>query len=215
MNSIVGSHVPSAEIVSPAAKPEVALWRLYTLRLCYLILAGGLGTRLAEETTSLPKPMVEIGGKPMLWHIMNIYAAHGFREFVVALGYKQEIVKNYFLNFFALNNNLTIDLASGETTVHESRQPAWKVHLVDTGAATDTGGRILRLREWIGDARFMFSFTRDHAPLRRSLTIEDVGGAGLYLLSDLSGAVTGEIHYVDAGYNIISMPRPEDIKNGS
>jgi glucose-1-phosphate cytidylyltransferase len=94
----------------------------------------------------------------MLWHIMNIYAAHGFREFVVALGYKQEVVKNYFLNFLALNNNLTIDLASGETTVHENRQPSWKVHLIDTGAATDTGGRVLRLREWIGNSRFMLTY---------------------------------------------------------
>ena len=100
-----------------------------------VILAGGLGTRLAEETQVRPKPMVEIGGKPMLWHLMNIYSAHGFCEFVVALGYKGECVKEYFLNFYAFNNDLTIDLSRGDTTIHRRRQPGWKVHLVDTGTA--------------------------------------------------------------------------------
>lgn len=89
-----------------------------------ILLAGGLGTRLAEETTLIPKPMVEIGGKPILWHIMNMYAAHGFEEFVVALGYKSEVVKNYFLNFYSVNNDLTVDLATGGVTVHDGRQPA-------------------------------------------------------------------------------------------
>ena len=95
-----------------------------------VILAGGLGTRLAEETQVKPKPMVEIGGKPMLWHLMNIYSAHGSCEFVVALGYKAECIKNYFLNFHALNNDLTIDLSGGDTTIHRRSQPGWKVHLV-------------------------------------------------------------------------------------
>src|SRR5579871_6494126 len=104
-----------------------------------VILAGGLGTRLAEETQIRPKPMVEIGGKPMLWHLMNIYAAHGFAEFIVALGYKGECIKDYFLNFYALNNDLTVDLCHGETIVHQKKQPGWRVHLVDTGLDTDTG----------------------------------------------------------------------------
>lgn len=102
--------------------------------------------------------MIEIGGKPLLWHIMNIYAAHGCCEFIVALGYKQEIVKNYFLNFYSLNSNLSVDLCCGKVTVHDRTQPAWKVHLVDTGAATDTGGRILRLRPWVGHERFMLTY---------------------------------------------------------
>ena len=123
-----------------------------------VILAGGLGTRLAEETLVKPKPMVEIGGKPMLWHLMNIYAAHGFREFIVALGYKGECIKDYFLNFCALDNDLTIDLSRGETTVHGRRRAGWKVHLVDTGLHTETGGRIKRLREWIGDETFMLTY---------------------------------------------------------
>ncbi len=122
------------------------------------ILAGGLGTRLAEETAVRPKPMVEIGGRPILWHIMSHYAHHGFREFVIALGYKGELIKRYFLDSYAAHNDLTIDLASGATTVHHGRQPSWKVHLVDTGAETMTGGRIGRLREWIGNETFMATY---------------------------------------------------------
>lgn len=123
-----------------------------------VLLAGGLGTRLSEETTLRPKPMVEIGGKPILWHIMNIYAAHGFEEFVVALGYKAEFIKNYFLNFYSVNNDLSIDLRSGNVTVHDGKQPAWTVHLIDTGAATNTGGRLRRLRKWLGDETFMMTY---------------------------------------------------------
>lgn len=123
-----------------------------------VLLAGGLGTRLSEETTLRPKPMVEIGGKPILWHIMNIYAAHGFKEFVVALGYKADFVKDYFLNFYAVNNDLSVDLKSGKVTVHDGRQPDWLVHLVDTGAATETGGRISRLRKWLGNETFMLTY---------------------------------------------------------
>jgi glucose-1-phosphate cytidylyltransferase len=116
-----------------------------------VILAGGLGSRLSEETVLKPKPMVEIGGKPILWHIMNIYAAAGVNEFIVALGYRAEVVKEYFLNFYALNNNLSLDLAAGRTTIHDGNQPRWRVHLVDTGLHTQTGGRVRRLAQWLGD----------------------------------------------------------------
>lgn len=123
-----------------------------------VILAGGLGSRLAEETTVRPKPMVEIGGKPILWHIMQIYSTFGFNEFVVALGYKGEVIKDYFLNFYALNNDLSIDLATGRTQVHDGNQPDWKVHLVDTGLRTQTGGRIKRLARWVGQETFMLTY---------------------------------------------------------
>jgi glucose-1-phosphate cytidylyltransferase len=124
-----------------------------------VILAGGLGSRLAEETVLRPKPMVEIGGKPILWHIMNIYASQGVDEFIVALGYRGEVIKEYFRNFYALNNDLTVDLATGATTIHGGNQPRWKVHLVDTGLATQTGGRLKRLEPWLGsDETFMMTY---------------------------------------------------------
>ena len=124
-----------------------------------IILAGGLGSRLSEETALKPKPMVEIGGKPILWHIMNIYGCYGIDEFIVALGYKGEVIKEYFLNFYALNNDLTLDLATGGTSIHDGRQPRWKVHLVDTGASTQTGGRVRRLAKWLGDDKtFMMTY---------------------------------------------------------
>jgi len=124
-----------------------------------VILAGGLGTRFSEETTLRPKPMIEIGGKPILWHIMNIYSAYGIEEFIVALGYKAEVVKDYFLNFYALNNDVSIDLSSGKTVIHDGNQPRWKVHLVDTGLHTQTGGRLKRLAGWLGkNETFMFTY---------------------------------------------------------
>jgi len=124
-----------------------------------IILAGGYGSRLAEETVMRPKPMIEIGGKPMLWHIMNIYAAHGVREFIVALGYKGEVIKEYFLNFYALNNDMSIDLGTGRTTIHDGKQPDWQIDLVDTGLHTQTGGRVKRLQRWLGeDETFMLTY---------------------------------------------------------
>ena len=124
-----------------------------------VILAGGLGSRLSEETVLKPKPMVEVGGKPMLWHIMNIYAANGVQDFIIALGYRAEVVKEYFLNFYAINNDLTIDLANGRTTIHQGRQPSWTVHLVDTGQQTETGGRVRRIEPWLqGDETFLLTY---------------------------------------------------------
>jgi len=124
-----------------------------------VILAGGRGSRLAEETSVLPKPMVEIGGKPILWHIMRIYSAHGINEFIVALGYKAEVIKKYFLNFFAITNDISLDLTSGRTVIHDGKQPNWKIHLVDTGIDTQTGSRVKRLEHWLeSDDTFMLTY---------------------------------------------------------
>jgi len=123
-----------------------------------VILAGGWGTRIAEETAAKPKPLVEVGERPILWHIMNIYAFHGFREFVVALGYKGELIKYYFLNYHRLNNDLIIDLKDGQVKVHEASREDWRIHLVDTGLTTLTGGRLKRLTELIDGETFMMTY---------------------------------------------------------
>ena len=122
------------------------------------ILAGGLGTRLSEETTVKPKPMVEIGGKPVLWHIMHIYAAQGYKEFVVALGYKGEIIKDYFLNYHYRARDISVRLDTGEVTIHQGSSEDWIVHLLDTGADTQTGGRVKRVAQFIGNEPFMLTY---------------------------------------------------------
>lgn len=123
-----------------------------------IILAGGFGTRLQEETEVKPKPMVEVGGWPIMWHIMNIYNAYGFNEFILALGYKGEVIKNYFLNYYHLRNSLSIDLSNGRVDVHDSDRENWKVHLIDTGVNTQTGGRIKRLSPIIGNETFFMTY---------------------------------------------------------
>lgn len=123
-----------------------------------VILAGGLGTRISEETDIRPKPMVEIGGKPILWHIMKIYAEHGFNEFVVCLGYKGYLIKEYFANLFLHQSDITIDLENNNIEVHNRETDNWKITLVDTGRETMTGGRIKRVRKYVGDERFMLTY---------------------------------------------------------
>ena len=112
-----------------------------------VILAGGFGTRISEETAILPKPMVEIGGKPILWHIMKIYAAHGLKDFVVCCGYKGHLIKQYFRDLFVENSDLTIDLSNNQIEVHRRAGEPWRVTLVDTGEETMTGGRVRRVRQ--------------------------------------------------------------------
>ena len=122
------------------------------------ILAGGAGTRLAEETESRPKPMVEIGGRPILWHIMKHYAHYGFNEFAVALGYKGEYIKKWFKDFASLEGSMTIMTRTGEVVGRDGYAPDWTVNLVDTGLRTLTGGRIKRLKPWLGDGTFMLTW---------------------------------------------------------
>jgi len=115
-----------------------------------VILAGGLGTRISEESVVRPKPMIEIGGKPILWHIMKIYAAHGVNDFIVCCGYKQYVIKEYFANYFLHNSDVTFDMSKNEMKVHEHTNEPWKVTLVDTGEATMTGGRLKRVAKYLG-----------------------------------------------------------------
>jgi glucose-1-phosphate cytidylyltransferase len=124
-----------------------------------VLLAGGLGTRIAEESHLRPKPMIEIGGRPILWHIMKIYAAHGVAEFIVCLGYKGYVVKEYFANYFLHGSDVTFDLQRNLTNYHDVRSEPWKVTLVDTGESTMTGGRIRRIRRYLdGDEAFCMTY---------------------------------------------------------
>lgn len=165
------------------------------------ILAGGLGTRLAEETETKPKPMVEIGGRPILWHIMKHYAHFGFNEFVIALGYKGEYIKRWMKEYCALEGDMTVHTGTGEVVLHEKEKTSWAVDLVDTGLPTLTGGRIKRLQPWLGDSAFMLTwgdgladvdigdllaFHRSHGKLA---TLTAVRPPARYGHLDLEGAV--------------------------
>lgn len=123
-----------------------------------LILAGGLGSRLSEETTLKPKPMVEIGGKPILWHIMKIYSHYGFNEFVILCGYKGYLIKEFFAHYFLHTSDLTIDMQTNTITHHNNHAEPWKVTLIDTGLDTMTGGRIKKVKKYIGDEPFMLTY---------------------------------------------------------
>lgn len=123
-----------------------------------VILAGGLGTRLAEETEIKPKPMVEIGGRPILWHIMKIYSHYGFREFYVALGYKGEVIKRFFFDYHSLSGNMSINFVDGQVNVENRDCEDWTVHLIDTGLNSMTGGRIKRLEKFLSGETFMVTY---------------------------------------------------------
>ena len=123
-----------------------------------VILAGGLGTRLSEETVSRPKPMVEIGGKPILWHIMKQYSYHGITDFVICVGYKGYVIKEYFANYFLHMSDVTFDMKTNSMEVHQRNAEPWKVTIVDTGENTQTGGRLKRVREYLGNETFCFTY---------------------------------------------------------
>ena len=123
-----------------------------------IILAGGLGTRLSEYTNIIPKPMLQIGGKPILWHIMKYYAHYGHNQFYIALGYKAELIKDYFLNYRALNADFTVDLSSGDITSHQVESEDWRVTLVNTGEDSMTGGRVKRMQSYIGNEPFLLTY---------------------------------------------------------
>ena len=123
-----------------------------------VILAGGYGTRITEESHLRPKPMIEIGEKPILWHIMMLYSSYGFNDFIICAGYKQYVIKEYFNNYFLHNSDMTFDMASGSVLIHHKNVEPWKVTIVDTGLGTMTGGRVKRIQEYIGNEPFMLTY---------------------------------------------------------
>jgi len=162
-----------------------------------VILAGGFGTRLSEETDMRPKPMVEIGGRPILWHIMKIYSSYGFNDFVILLGYKGYVIKEYFFNYFLHESNVTVDLANNTMEVHDNDCEPWKVTLLDTGINTMTGGRIKRAKDFVGDAPFLLTYgdgisninmsdlIKFHQRHGKSITMTAVQPAGRYGALDI------------------------------
>lgn len=173
-----------------------------------VILAGGLGTRLMEETEARPKPMVEIGGKPILWHIMKIYETYGYKEFVLCLGYKAQSIKEYFLNYYLYNSDVSIDVGKNKVDVHFSNSESFKVTLVDTGLTTNTAGRIKQIQKYVKDETFMLTygdgvadinvgelvaFHKKHGKLATLTSIQTPGRFG-NIEMDEDGAVT---HFVE------------------
>jgi glucose-1-phosphate cytidylyltransferase len=142
-----------------------------------VILAGGLGTRISEETHLKPKPMVEIGGRPILWHIMKLYSAHGVHDFVICCGYKGYMIKEYFANYFLHMSDVTFDMANNQMEVHERKAEPWRVTLVDTGEQTMTGGRLKRVRDYIGDQSVLLHLWRRLGGCRHHATARLPSGA--------------------------------------
>ena len=192
-----------------------------------VILAGGLGTRISEETYLKPKPMIEIGGRPILWHIMKIYAAHGIREFVVCCGYKGYLIKEYFANYFLHMSDVTFDMTRNEMQVHQQKAEPWRVTLVDTGETTLTGGRLKRIADYIrDDEAFCFTygdgvadidvtgqiaFHRRHGRLATVTAVQPPGRYGALAMEDATGQVAGFIEkprgdggWINGGFFVLS-----------
>ena len=172
-----------------------------------VILAGGFGSRLSEETDRTPKPMVEIGGKPMLWHIMKIYSAHNINDFVLCLGYKAYLIKEYFSNYFLHTADVTIDLAERKMEVHENRAEPWRITLIDTGLETSTAGRLKRVATYLGDQTFCMTygdgvgdvdisasiaFHRRHGKLATVTAVQPPGRFGVLKVQDTEVTRFGE-----------------------
>ncbi len=188
-----------------------------------VILAGGYGSRLSEETKTIPKPMVEIGGKPIIWHIMKTYEHYGITEFVVCCGYKQYAIKEYFANYFQHNCDMTVDLSNNSVQIHQNKSEKWKVTMVDTGLNTMTGGRIKQIQPYIGESRFCLTYgdgvsdvditdtIRVHERNKALLTLTaylPTGKFGSLSIDEESGAVKSfsekpkenDNHWINAGY---------------
>lgn len=189
-----------------------------------VILAGGLGTRLSEETDLKPKPMVEVGGKPILWHIMKLYSHYGFNEFVVCLGYKGYVIKEYFANYFLHQSNVTIDLKGNKMEVHDCNAEPWRITLIDTGLNTMTGGRIKRIQEYIGNETFMltygdgvgnvniselFTFHKQHGKYATITSVQPSGRFGALVLDDNNNVLSfqekpkGDGAWINGGFFVM------------
>lgn len=199
-----------------------------------VILAGGLGTRLSEETSLRPKPMVEIGGKPILWHIMKIYSAHGVNDFIICLGYKGYFIKDYFQNYFLHTSDVTFDLSKNETTVHHRRSEPWRITLVDTGEESQIGGRIKRVAPYFADDEAVcitygdgvgdvdigaaIAFHKSHGKMATVTAVQPPGRFGAL---DIDGdrvtgfleKPTGDGGWINGGYFVVSPKVVDYIDN--
>jgi glucose-1-phosphate cytidylyltransferase len=189
-----------------------------------VILAGGLGTRISEETSIRPKPMIEVGGRPIIWHIMKIYAQHGITDFIICAGYLGYVIKEYFSNYALHMADVTFDLSTGQTTVHRAYAEPWKITVIDTGADTMTGGRLLRVREHLGDDPFCMTYgdgladvdvgalTRFHLAHGRDATVTRVLPPGRFGALELDGDLVtgfqekpmGDGGWINGGFFVLS-----------
>jgi glucose-1-phosphate cytidylyltransferase len=200
-----------------------------------VLLAGGFGSRIAEESALRPKPMIEIGGRPIIWHIMKIYSHHGFRDFIICLGYKGYMIKEYFMNFFLHHSDVTIDTATNSVTYHQSTSEPWRVTLVDTGETTSTGGRLRRVSRFLTEETFGLSygdglsdldisasmaFHRSHGKLA---TLTAVIPPGRYGAVDLDGdhvlrfveKPPGDRSYINGGFFVLNRGVVDRIESDS
>ncbi|MGH7995343.1 MAG: glucose-1-phosphate cytidylyltransferase [Opitutaceae bacterium] len=191
-----------------------------------VILAGGLGTRLSEETHLKPKPMVEIGGRPILWHILKIYSAYGINDFVICVGYRGYLIKEYFANYFLHNCDVTFDVAGNRMEVHERHAEPWRVTVVDTGEGTFTGGRLKRIRSYLDDGPFCFTYgdgvadvniaqlIRHHRRMKRLATLVGVQPPGRFGALKISGASVKRFQekpeggggFINGGFFVLEPP---------
>lgn len=198
-----------------------------------VLLAGGLGTRISEETGTRPKPMIEIGGRPILWHIMKIYSSHGINEFIICCGYKGYMIKEYFANYFLHMSDVTFDLSNNEMIVHRQNAENWQVTLVDTGDATQTGGRLKRVRSYVGDEDFCMTygdgvgdidirasvaFHKDHGRLASMTAVQPPGRFGALELDGLKikrflEKPHGDGGWINGGFFVLS-PKVFDFIDG-
>ncbi len=188
-----------------------------------ILLAGGLGTRISEETVAKPKPMIEIGGKPMLWHIMKIYSAHGINDFVICCGYRGYVIKEYFANYFLHSSDVTIDLCKNSVEVHHRKAEPWRVTLVDTGDLTQTGGRIKRVAEYIDgdfcltygdgvgdvDITALLAFHRQHGKLATMTAVQPLGRFGALkfdgpVVKEFIEKPMGDGGWINGGFFVLS-----------